>query len=113
MNASGYVYNTGGVGNNSLVQEKRTRYLLHLRALLNGYEEKKKSRRTHDEAFYQGCQAAQAAQAARAALCGDCSTQRSVAQNDRGKGHYIEGFPEPVQLRFLSVERRAQPEWEQ
>jgi hypothetical protein len=29
------------------------------------------------------------------------------------KGHYIEGFPEPVQLRFLSVERRAQPEWEQ
>ena len=46
-------------------------------------------------------------------LCGDCSTQRTVAQNDRGKGHYIEGFPEPVQHRFLSVERRAQPEWEQ
>src|SRR2546423_7491703 len=107
MNASGYVYNTGGVGNSSLVKEIRTRYLLHLRALLNGYEEKKKSRRTNDEAFYQGCQAACAA------VRGDCFTQRSVAQNDRGKGHYIEGFPEPVQLRFLSVERRAQPEWEQ
>src|SRR5205807_4887190 len=104
MNASGYVYNTGGVGNSSLVKEIRTRYLLHLRALLDGYEEKKKSRRTNDEAFYQGCQAAQAAQAARAAVCGDYSTQRSVAQNHRGKGHYIEGFPEPVQHCFLSVE---------
>src|SRR5712691_3854315 len=104
MNASGYVYNTGGVGNSSLVQEIRTRYLLPFRTLLTGYEEKKMSRRTHDEAFYQGCQAA------RAAVCGDCSTQHIVAQNDRGKGHNIEGFPEPVQLHFLSVERRAQPE---
>src|SRR5712691_5268761 len=87
-----------GVGNSSLVQEIRTRYLLPFRTLLNGYEEKKKSRRTHDEVFYQGYQAARDA---RAAVCGDCSTQRTVAQNDRGKGHYIEGFPEPVQLHFL------------
>src|SRR5256714_14301960 len=99
MNASGYVYNTGGVGNSSLVQEIHTRYLLPFRTLLNGYEEKMKSRRTHEEAFSQGCQAA------RAAVCDDYSTQRIVAQNDRGKGHYSEGFPEQVQLHFLSVKR--------
>src|ERR1700736_3351604 len=108
MNASGYVYNTGGVGNSSLVQEIRTGYLLPFRTLLNGYEEKKRSRRTHDEAFSQGCQAARDA---RGAVCGDCTTGRIVAQNDRGKGYNLEGFPELEQPHCLWLERRAQPEW--